>query len=83
MDEKDFRKAVKRLHEVNKVVVQLDPAIRSQAFDVLRGYVTEVDETEMALLQQLMDEKSKLEEMIANVMKTISDAQEAIVKNLK
>ncbi len=39
MDEATFKERVKRLMEINKVVVKLDPAIRGQAFALLEGYV--------------------------------------------
>jgi hypothetical protein len=84
MDEQRFNEAVRRLHEVNRVVVELDPAIRSQAFALLSGYVTgSADDLESELLQVLMDQKATLEEMITNLMKSISDTQNALVKNLK
>jgi hypothetical protein len=40
MDEKEFSEAVERLKEVNKIVSELDPAIRSQAFVALSRYVS-------------------------------------------
>ena len=39
MDEATFKERVKKLTEINKVVVKLDPAIRGQAFALLEGYV--------------------------------------------
>jgi hypothetical protein len=41
MDEKSFKECARRLKEVNQVVSKLDPAIRSEAFSLLRSYVTE------------------------------------------
>lgn len=40
MDETTFKNRVKRLADVNKVIVKLDPAIRASAFCLLEGYVT-------------------------------------------
>ena len=40
MDEDEFRAAVSRLEEVSAAVGKLDPAIRSQAFALLSGYVS-------------------------------------------
>jgi hypothetical protein len=39
-DDQEFRGAVARLQEIDHVVRGLDPAIRREAFDALRGYVT-------------------------------------------
>lgn len=39
MDEATFKERVKKLTEINKVVMKLDPAIRGQAFALLEGYV--------------------------------------------
>ena len=39
MDEATFKERVKRLHEINKVVEKLDPAIRGQAFALLEDYI--------------------------------------------
>jgi methyl-accepting chemotaxis protein len=41
MDRKSFAAAAKRLEEVDQVVRNLDPAIRSSAFGLMRGYVAE------------------------------------------
>lgn len=40
MDETTFKNRVKRLGDVNKVIVKLDPAVRASAFSLLEGYVT-------------------------------------------
>jgi hypothetical protein len=46
MDSQRFNERVKKLQELNKVITQLDPAIREQAFALLKSYVTgsQVDE---------------------------------------
>lgn len=41
MDEISFKERVKRIQEINNVVSKLDPAIRSEAFEMLKGYATE------------------------------------------
>jgi hypothetical protein len=43
MDETYFDERVKRLQQISAVVSTLDPAIRSEAFDMLKGYVTGED----------------------------------------
>jgi conjugal transfer/entry exclusion protein len=91
VNDEEFSKAVKRLQEVNKVVSELDSAIRPQAFAALSRYVAgsadrtldELGETESLRLQMAMDRLSKLMETLANIMHTISDTQAALVKNLK
>jgi hypothetical protein len=40
MDKKRFDEITERLLEINKSIVKLDPAIRSSAFELLKGYVT-------------------------------------------
>ncbi len=40
MDKKGYDETVKRLRAVNKVVAELDPAIRSAAWDLLKPFVT-------------------------------------------
>src|SRR5579864_4214454 len=40
MESEEFNERVKKLEEVNKVITQLDPAIREQAFSLLKSYVT-------------------------------------------
>jgi hypothetical protein len=39
MEATEFQDRVKRLEEVNKVITQLDPAIREQAFSLLKPYI--------------------------------------------
>ncbi|MBZ5719314.1 MAG: hypothetical protein LAO03_02935 [Acidobacteriia bacterium] len=39
MDEKGFKELVKKLEEVNAVITKLDPAIRSEAFSLLKPYL--------------------------------------------
>jgi hypothetical protein len=43
MDETQFKERVKRLGEINSVISKLDPAIRGEAFDVLKPYVSDDD----------------------------------------
>lgn len=43
MDDSVFKDRVKRLKEANAVIKQLDPAIRSAAFELLSGYVSQGD----------------------------------------
>jgi hypothetical protein len=45
MDEKDFRKSSVRLQEVGKVIETLPPEIRSDAFVILKAYVSKDTET--------------------------------------
>jgi len=40
MDNEQFNERVKKLEELNKVITQLDPTIREQAFLLLKSYVT-------------------------------------------
>ncbi len=40
MDEAEFKEAAKRLEQVNAVVSRLDPAMRDEAWTILRGYVS-------------------------------------------
>ena len=40
MNENTFKERVTRLKEVNGVLEKLDPSIRSQAFDLLKPYIT-------------------------------------------
>ena len=39
MEKGDFDQTVKMLREINGIITELDPAIREQAFDLLRPYV--------------------------------------------
>lgn len=39
MEKNDFDQIVTKLHEINGVIKELDPAIREQAFDLLLSYV--------------------------------------------
>jgi hypothetical protein len=41
LDDREFSEAVERIKEVNQVVSDLDPAIRSQAFAALSPYVSD------------------------------------------
>lgn len=43
MDETQFNERVRRLEQINGVVSKLDPAIRGEAFDVLKAYVSDDD----------------------------------------
>ncbi len=45
--------------------------------------MNELNDQEMLSLQRLMDQKSKLETMISNVMKAAASTQSAIIQNLK
>lgn len=40
MDQDAFADTVKRLHEADEVIKKLDPAIRAEAFGILKPYVT-------------------------------------------
>lgn len=40
MDETQYKERVNRLEEVNKIIEKLDPAIREQAFALLKPYIT-------------------------------------------
>jgi len=48
MEDASFKEHVKRLSQVNKAITQLDPAIRSQAFELLLPFVTGANSTESA-----------------------------------
>jgi hypothetical protein len=39
MDKKEFDERVKRLKEANKIIVEMDPAIREKAYEVLEPYI--------------------------------------------
>ncbi len=45
--------------------------------------ISELNQQDMLMLQQLMEKKSQLESMISNVMKAASESQSNIAKNLK
>jgi septal ring factor EnvC (AmiA/AmiB activator) len=45
--------------------------------------ISELSQDDMFQLQQLMEKKSQLEQMISNVMKAASESQSNITKNLK
>ncbi len=45
MNETHFKESVKRIQEIDNVVSKLDPAIRGEAFALLKGYVTGDDAT--------------------------------------
>lgn len=40
MDEKSYKEIIRRLHEVDKEIKSLDPAIREASFKILQGYIT-------------------------------------------
>ncbi|MDQ3934072.1 MAG: hypothetical protein M3340_05505 [Actinomycetota bacterium] len=44
MDEMQFKERVERIQEINNVVSKLDAAIRGEAFNMLKGYVTGEDD---------------------------------------
>lgn len=56
--------------------------VRAQLADK-RDSLSDMSQQDTLVLQQLMDQKSQLETMISNVMKAGSDAQAAVVRNLK
>ena len=56
--------------------------VRAQLADK-RDSLSDMSQQDALVLQQLMDQKSQLETMISNVMKAGSDAQAAVVSNLK
>lgn len=41
MDDKEFNTRSRRLEEIAKVIEKLPPEVRGEAFDLLKGYVTE------------------------------------------
>ena len=45
--------------------------------------ISELNQEDMLQLQQLMEKKSQLEQMISNVMKAAAESQNNITKNLK
>lgn len=45
MDEQEFREIVKRIKEVNEVILEFDPAIREAVFSILQDYVIGVAST--------------------------------------
>jgi hypothetical protein len=49
LDDREFSEAVERIKEVNQVVSDLDPAIRSQAFAALSPYVSDSTTAHLSL----------------------------------
>ena len=85
MRESSFRDAIERLERVNRIVAGLEPQLRAVAKDLepTRDSPNDLGEADMERLQELMEQKSQLEQMIANVMKAASETTRQITKNLK
>ena len=62
------------LSEANKLMKDIHDQKKS---------LSEMNQEDMLWLQKLMEQKSQLEQMISNVMKAASEAQNNIAKNLK
>ena len=62
------------LSEANKLMKDIQDQKKS---------LSEMSQEDMLWLQKLMEQKSQLEQMISNVMKAASEAQDNIAKNLK
>lgn len=69
---------IKKLETTLKEAMKLMEKIRSQ-----KDAISELNQKDMQMLQQLMEKKSQLESMISNVMKAASEAQSNIANNLK
>ena len=62
------------LSEANKLMKDIQDQKKS---------LSEMSQEDMLWLQKLMEQKSQLEQMISNVLKAASEAQNNIAKNLK
>ena len=49
----------------------------------IKDNLADMSQQDQMMLQQMMDQKSKLEEMISNLLKKIKDAEDEILANLK
>ena len=69
---------IKRLDLTLKDAKTLMEKIQGQ-----KDAISELNQQDMLMLQQLMEKKSQLESMISNVMKASSETQSNLAKNLK
>ena len=69
---------IKRLDLTLKDAKTLIEKIQSQ-----KDAISELNQQDMLMLQQLMEKKSQLESMISNVLKASSETQNNIASNLK
>ena len=69
---------IKKLELTLKDAKMLVEKIQSQ-----KDAISELNQQDMLMLQQLMDKKSQIESMISNVMKASSETQSNLAKNLK
>ena len=77
-----------KLLQVQATVKKLEATLKeaNTLMDKLKDQkdsISELNEQDMLMLQQLMEKKSQLESMISNVMKAAAEAQNNIAKNLK
>lgn len=73
-----LQSAVKKLEGIlNEAVREMDKLKDT------KDSISEINREDMFWLQQFMDQKSKLEQMISNAMKAASEVQSNISKNLK
>ncbi len=90
----DFAKPVNH-NLVNQKLVQLQATVKKlevtlkeakELMDKLKDQkdsLSELNEQDMLQLQQLMEKKGQLEQMISNVMKAVAESQNNLAKNLK
>jgi ABC-type transporter Mla subunit MlaD len=69
---------VKKLEATLKEAKALMDKLKDQ-----KDTISELGQEDMLQLQQLMEKKSQLEQMISNVMKAAAESQNNIAKNLK
>jgi cell division protein FtsB len=69
---------IKKLELTLKDAKTLIEKIQSQ-----KDAISELNQQDMLMLQQLMEKKSQLESMISNVLKASSETQNNIASNLK
>lgn len=78
MDESEFSQAVERLREINRVVGDLDPAIRAQAFTILSRDLpsSEMDIMKLAFVA-MMEAARNAQEDLKAIMEQIKSINEA------
>ena len=77
-------KLVKLQSTVKKLETTLSEANRlMKEIQDQKKSLSEMSQEDMMWLQKLMEQKSQLEQMISNVMKAASEAQNNIARNLK
>jgi hypothetical protein len=69
---------IKKLETILKEAKTLMEKLQNQ-----KDAISELNQQDMLMLQQLMEKKSQLETMISNTMKAASETQSNIASNLK